>query len=87
MSTMNRLVLLFQVGSVLVAYLLSRLIVGAIISRMSRGAEQGPSFFAMPRGSALLSGVLPVQNGFRTRSEALALALYVNPFAKTGVNA
>ena len=54
---MNRLVLLFQVGSVLVAYLLSRLIVGAIVSRMSRGAEQGPSFFATPGGSALLFGV------------------------------
>lgn len=54
---MNRLLLLLQVGSVLVAYLLSRLIVGAIVSRMSRGAEQGPGFFATPGGSALLFGV------------------------------
>ncbi len=53
---MNRLLLVFQVGSVLVAYLLSRLIVGAILSRMSRGAEQGPSFFSTPGGSALLFG-------------------------------
>jgi hypothetical protein len=57
MSTMNRLLLLFQVGSVLVAYLLSRLIVGAIVSRISRGAEQGPSYFATPGGSALLFGL------------------------------
>ena len=54
---MNRLLLLFQVGSVLVAYLLSRLIVGAIVSRISRGAEQGPSYFATSGGSTLLFGL------------------------------
>ena len=51
---MNRLLLLFQFGSVLVAYLLSRLIVAAIMSRLNRGAEQGQSFFATPGGGTLL---------------------------------
>ena len=54
---MNRLLFLFQLGSVVVAFLLSRAIVAAITSRLSRGAEQGPSFFTTPGGSALLFGV------------------------------
>jgi len=54
---MNRLLLVFQVGSVLVAYVLSRMIVVWITSRLSRGPEQGPSFFATPGGSALLFGL------------------------------
>ena len=53
---MNRLLLVFQVGSVLVAYLLSRMIVVWITSRLSRGPEQGPSYFTTPGGSALLFG-------------------------------
>ena len=53
---MNRLLLVFQVGSVLVAYLLSRVLVAAIASRLSRGPEQEPRFFTTPGGSALLFG-------------------------------
>lgn len=54
---MNRLLLLFQVGSVVISLLVSRTIVNAIMSRLSRGSEQAPSFFATPAGSSLLSGV------------------------------
>ena len=54
---MNRLLFAVQLGSVVVAFLLSRAIVTAITSRLSRGAAPGPSFFATPGGSALLFGV------------------------------
>jgi len=53
----NRLLFLFQLGSAVIAFLMSRAIVTAITSRLSRGAEQGPSFFTTPGGSALLFGV------------------------------
>ena len=54
---MNRLLFAVQLGSVVVAFLLSRAIVTAITSRRSRGSEQAPSFFTTPGGSALLFGV------------------------------
>ena len=54
---MNRLIFLFQLGSAVVAFLVSRAIVTAITSRLSRGAEQEPSFFTTPSGNALLFGI------------------------------
>jgi len=53
----NHLLFLFQLGSAIVSLFVSRAIVSAITSRLDRGAEQGPSFFTTPGGSALLFGV------------------------------
>ena len=54
---MERLLFLFQLGSVVIAFFASRVILNAIMIRLSRGAEQGPSFFTTPGGSALLFGI------------------------------
>jgi len=53
----NRLIFLLQLGSAVVAFLVSRAIVTAITSRLARGAEQAPTFFTTPSGSALLFGL------------------------------
>jgi len=52
----NRWLLLFQFGSVVVSLLVSRAIFTAIMSRFSRGEGQSSDFISTPAGSALLFG-------------------------------
>ena len=54
---MNRLLVLFQLGSMVISWFVSRAVFNAIASRLSRGSEQSPSFFTTPGGSALLFGI------------------------------
>lgn len=53
---MNRWLLLFQFGSIVISLLVSRAIFTAIMSRLSRGNGCSPNFVSKPTGSSLLFG-------------------------------
>jgi hypothetical protein len=69
--TLNRLLLLFQLGSVVISLFVSRAIFGVITSRLSRGSAQEPSFFTTPGGSSLLFGITFVVVWFAVSSLAV----------------
>ena len=53
---MNRWLLLFQFGSVVISLLVSQAIFTAIMSRLSRGDGHSSTLISTPAGSALLFG-------------------------------
>ena len=54
---MKHLLPIFQVASLIVSVLVSRVIHAAIVSKLSRGTEQGQGFLATRGGSAILFGM------------------------------
>ena len=54
---MKHLLPVFQVASLIVSILVSRVIHAVIVSKLSRGTEQGQGFLATPGGSAILFGL------------------------------